>query len=152
MSCVHRWTPSERQPAFAGAVSECCDAAVVLVAGAVEHHAVDTGGPGPLGDELADALGLGGLVTVERAQVGLHGGRRHERLADEVVDDLHGDVLRGARAHEPWSLRRAGDLLATPDLAPRPRRCAVARVLVGLECDGHHLPAFPTLRRTCSPA
>src|SRR3954452_14478745 len=104
MSCLHRWTPSERQPAFAGAVSECCDAAVVLVAGAVEDHAVDTGGPGPLGDELADALGLGGLVTVQRAQLGSLGERRHERLADEVVDDLHRDVLRGAENHEPWWL------------------------------------------------
>ena len=46
----------------------------------------------------------------------------------------------------------AGDS-RTADLATQARCRADARVLAGLQCDSHrHLPAFPTLRRTCSPA
>ena len=93
------------------------------------------------------------LSPVDRADVGLHGRGGRERLADQVVDDLHGDVLRGARHDEARTLRGAADLLASADLATRARRDASRGVLASLECDRHrHLPAFPTLRRMCSPA
>src|SRR5262245_7080646 len=94
-SCV-----SEGQSALTGGVGEGRDAAVVLVAGAVEHDGVDARGLRTLGDQLADLLGLGGLVAAEGAQVGFHAGRRDQGLADEVVDDLDADVLRRPGDHE----------------------------------------------------
>src|SRR4051794_16618190 len=140
---------SEREAALAGAVGEGRDAAVVLVAGAVEDHALDARRLGPLGDELADALGLGGLVTLEAAQVGLHRAGVGQRAADTVVDHLCGDVLRGAGDHQARTLGGAGETLAPPDLATQTRGHAAPGVLALLERDGHrHLPAFPTLRRT----
>ena len=47
-------TSSELQPALAGGVGQRRDPAVVAVAAAVEHHGVDAGLLGALGDELAD--------------------------------------------------------------------------------------------------
>src|SRR4051794_12323268 len=91
---------SERQAAGASAIGESRDAAVVLVAGAVEDDPVDSSSLGALGDELADLRRLGGLVTVEATQVRLHGGRRRERLAHQVVDDLDADVLGGTGDHQ----------------------------------------------------
>src|SRR5690349_377778 len=67
------WRWSQGQPAFPSAVRDGGDATVVLVAAAVEDDGVDAGGLRALGDELADLLGLGGLVTVEGPDVGLHG-------------------------------------------------------------------------------
>src|SRR4051794_7610162 len=43
---------SERQTTLAGAVGQGCDSAVVLVAGAVEDHALHTSRLGALGHEL----------------------------------------------------------------------------------------------------
>src|SRR3954452_2212130 len=105
---------SEREAALAGAVGEGRDAAVVLVAGAVEDHTVDPGRARALRDELADLLGLGRLVTVEAAQVGLHGAGRGQGAADAVVDDLGADVLRRARDHQTRPLGGAGEALAPP--------------------------------------
>src|SRR3954453_6620860 len=144
---------SEAQAALTGAVRQGRDATVVLVAGPVEDHAVDPGRLGPLDHQLADLLGLGGLVAVEAAQVRLHGGRRRDGLAHQVVDDLDGDVLRRARHDEARTLRRTRDLLATTDLTTQARPDARRGVLVVRKRDRHgHLPAFPTLRRMCSPA
>src|SRR5690349_4023453 len=86
---------SEREAALTGAIGERSDAPVVLVAGAVEDHALDTGGLGALGDELTDLAGLDRLVAVEGAHVGLHRAGGSQGAADEVVDDLDADVLRG---------------------------------------------------------
>src|SRR3954463_5515608 len=144
---------SQREATLAGTVGQGGDPSVVLVARAVEHDALDAGRLRPLGDKLADPACLGRLVSVERAQLGLHRARRGERLADEVVDDLDAHVPRRAGDHHARPLRRTGDLLATPDLTAQTRGDPRARVLAGLECDSHrHLPAFPTLRRICSPA
>src|SRR5690606_9337956 len=66
----------------------------------------------PLGDELADPAGLGGLVAVQRAQVRLHGRRRDHGVAAGVVDDLDEDVTRGAGDHQAGTLGGADDLLA----------------------------------------
>lgn len=56
---------SQGQTAFASAISDGGDATVVLVAATVEDDGLDAGSLGALGDELADLLGLGGLVTIE---------------------------------------------------------------------------------------
>src|SRR6188472_3087505 len=107
---------SEGQAALAGAIGKGRDAAVVLVAGTVKDHAVDAGRLGALGDELTDLLGLRGLVALEAPQVRLHGGGVGEGAADQVVDDLAGDVLRGTGDHEAGTHGGAGDLLAAPHL------------------------------------
>src|SRR4029450_5609059 len=139
---------SERQAALAGAIGKGRDAAVVLVAGAVEDHAVDAGRLGALGNELADLLRLGGLVTVEGPEVLLGGGGERQRLADEVVHDLHGDVLGRTGDHQARTLGGAGNLLAATHLATQAGPDARSGVLVVRELDRHgHLPAFPTLRR-----
>src|SRR3546814_417688 len=124
---------SERQAALAGAIGKGRDTAVVLVAGAVEDHALDASCLGALGDELADLLRLGSLVAIEATQVGLHGGGRSERLADQVVDDLDADVLGGAGDDQARTLVRAADLLATTDLATQTRCDAGRGVLAVLE-------------------
>src|SRR3954471_6396951 len=143
---------SELQAALAGAVRQGRDATGVLVAGAVEDHALDTGGLGALGDELTDGLGLVGLRSVVRAQVRLEGGRRHQRLADRVVDDLGDHVLGRLGDDQTRALGGAVELLATADLALEASLDLGSGVLVVGQRDGHHLPAFPTLRRTFSPA
>src|SRR5690606_21924707 len=95
-SSVRKWSSSQRQTAFAGAVGDRSHPTVVLVAAAVEDHGVDPGGLGTLGDELADLAGLGGLVVAGGAQVGLERRGGRHGLADRVVDDLHHHVARGA--------------------------------------------------------
>src|SRR4029079_2936919 len=60
---------SEGQAALTGGVGQGRDAAVVLVAAAVEDHGLDARALRPLGHQLADPLGLGGLVAGQRAQV-----------------------------------------------------------------------------------
>src|SRR4051794_35300348 len=60
---------SEAQAAFAGAIGQGSDAAVVLVTCTVEDHGVDARALGTLRHELSDLLGLGGLVTLQRAEV-----------------------------------------------------------------------------------
>ena len=67
-------------------------------------------------------LALAVLSPSTRAQVGLHGGGRGQRLAGQVVDDLGDDVLRRPGDDQPRTLGGAGDLLADPDLATQPRR------------------------------
>src|SRR3954447_17364802 len=143
---------SEGQAALTGGIGQGRDTAVVLVAGAVEDHAVDSGGLGTFGDELADLLGLGGLVTVEAAQVGLHARRGDQRVAGEVVDDLDADVLRRPGDDQARPVRGPEELLAPTQLTLQASARAGRGVLVLGERDGHgHLPAFPTLRRTYSP-
>src|SRR5690348_3098638 len=90
MSCL----PSEGQAALAGAVRKGRDATVVLVAGTVEDDLAHARCLRPLGDELADLARLRGLVALDRAEVRLDRRRRRQGLADQVVDDLRGDVLR----------------------------------------------------------
>src|SRR4051794_38676077 len=79
-----QWWSSELQSALAGAVGHSRHASRVLVAGAVEDDRSDSGGLGAVGHELADALGLGGLVTVVAAQVGFHRRRRGDRVPLQV--------------------------------------------------------------------
>src|SRR3954470_7935649 len=58
MSVAIQGSDSELQPALAGPVGEGLDAAVIAVATPIEDAGGDAGGLGPLGEQLADALGL----------------------------------------------------------------------------------------------
>src|SRR6266536_4585551 len=147
------WWSSELQPRFAGRVGERRHPAGVCVATAVEDDMGTTGVPGRLGQLLAELLGPRGLVAVGQ----LVRGRRQQRHALTVVDQLREQVPRGPGDDQTWTLRRAGDLLAQPEVPPRPRDPASGRYAVraaGLLDDArrsHHLPVFPALRRTTSP-
>src|SRR6478735_1002834 len=140
---------SQGESALAGPVGDSCHPAVVLVAAAVEHDGGDAGSLGALGDELADLAGLGRLVTVRGTQVGLEGRRRRERLADAVVDDLGRDVPGGPGHDEAGTSGRTRDLLAKAHVTTLTGNALA--LADDLESHGY-LPAFPTLRRTFSPA
>src|SRR5690348_2938408 len=143
----------EGQASLTSGIRQRRDTTVVLVAGTVEHDGVDALLLGTRGNELADLAGLLGLVATSRPQVGLHGRRVRQRLADEVVDDLHRDVLGGAGHDQARTLGRTVDALATAHLATQTRRGAAGLDATLVQRDSHgYLPAFPTLRRTCSPA
>ena len=113
------------------------DAAVVLVARAIEDDGLDARALGPLGHQLADLLGLGGLVALGSTQVGLHGGGGDQRLAHEVVDDLHADVLGRPGHDQTRPLGRTRDLLAAPDLTLETRLRPGRGVLVLGQGDTH---------------
>src|SRR2546423_3151671 len=150
---AERKCSSQLQPCFPCAVGHRGHAAVVLVAAAVEHDRADALGLGPLGDELADFLGLGGLVAVGRAQARLHGGGRGQRHAGDVVHDLRHHVARGAGDHQARAQCRAGDLLADAQVAALDGVALLGRTLADLDCESHYFfPAFPALRRMTSPA
>src|SRR5215212_580880 len=112
---------SQGQPTLTGAVGDGGDAAVVLVAAAVEDDRVDARLAGALGDELADPAGLGGLVGLEGAQVGLHGRRRRQGAPLDVVDDLHEHVPGGPGDDQARLDGRAGQPLADPQVATAAR-------------------------------
>src|SRR5690606_14423461 len=106
---------------------------------------LDAGGLGALGDQLADLAGLGGLVALEGAQVGLERRRGGHGAALAVVDELHEHVARRPGHDQARALGGADDLLAKTRVTTRTR--------VGLRLHSHcYLPAFPALRRTTSPA
>src|SRR5215468_1826672 len=91
---------SERQAALAGGSGQRSNAAVILIAAAVEHDVLDAGGDRTLGDQLADGRGRilvrAGLELGLEALVERRGGRQGQAL--QVVDDLGIDVL--ARAED----------------------------------------------------
>ena len=97
-----------------------------------------------LGEQLADLLGLRGLVTVEGTQVCLERRGGGQRVALAVVDDLHEDVAGRAVHDEARTRLGADDALAQPGVP--------ARALRGLADGSHYFPLFPALRRTTSPA
>src|SRR3954470_3177960 len=146
---------SQAQAALTGAVGHRGHPAVVAVAAAVEDDRVDAGRAGPLRDALADLAGLRRLVAVEDAQVRLHRGGVGQGMALRVVDDLGHDVPGGTGDDEARALRRAGQALAHPQVPPLARgvRALARTAAAALDADRHFfLPAFPTLRRICSPA
>ena len=65
------------------------------------------------------------------------------------VHQLRDDVPRRTGDDETGPLRGAADVLADTLVTARPRGVLALRPLDG---DSHHLPAFPALRRTTSPA
>src|ERR1700733_11178276 len=113
--------PSELQPVLTGGVGQCGDPPAVGVAAAVEYHSVDSGGLGPLRDQLTDPHAVGFLVALHAAHVCLDRRGSGHRRAVEVVDQLHVDVPRRAVHHQPRTLRGARDLLAQPRVPSQPR-------------------------------
>src|SRR5436190_1550401 len=130
---------SDGQPAFADAVREGLDAAVVAVAAAVEDGAADAGGLRAGGERLAGLAGL--LHPAERAQLRLGPRDGGQRAPAAVVDELGGDAAVGAEHRDPRALGAADDLRAD----------AAAALEAGLWLgdDGH--ARFPTFRATYSP-
>jgi len=90
---------------------------VVLVTTTVEDNSFDAGSLGTLGDELANALGLGSLVTVECTKVSFQSGRARYGLANGVVDNLDKYVACGAVDDQARTYSRSGDALADTKLA-----------------------------------
>src|SRR5688500_4457435 len=84
----------EDQAALAGTLGEGLHAAVVLVTAPVEDRGLDAGGLGPLGEQLAGALGL--LHARERLEFGLGPVDGGERAARRVVDELGEHTAVGA--------------------------------------------------------
>src|SRR5580704_2239181 len=113
---------SQVQPAFAGAVGQRRDPAVVGVAAAVEHRRADPGLHRPLGEQRPDLLGLGRLVAVRGADLQRRG--RRQRIPGRVVDELSECVLGRAGDDQPRSRRAALDLLAHAQVAALKRRNA----------------------------
>src|SRR5215218_5745848 len=127
------------QAALAGAVREGRDAAVVLVAAAVEHGGLDAGGLRTLGQQLAGLRGL--LHRLERAQVGLGPVDRGDRATGVVVDELGEDAAVGAVDADARALGRAAHLGAD---------AAAALEAPGGGVDSRHA-RLPTFRATYSP-
>src|SRR5205085_3707104 len=127
------------QAALTGAICQGLDAAVVLVAAAVEHRGVDAGRLGALGEPLAGGVGL--LERLEAAQVTLGPGDGGQRAAGVVVDELGEDAPVGAEHGDARTLGRAVDL--GPD-APAPLQAPR-----GCGRDAH--ARLPTFRATYSP-
>src|SRR5439155_19962145 len=134
------WVPLDGQSALADALGEGLDAAVVLVAAAVEHGALDAGRLGALGEQLA---GLGGLLQrLEALEVGLGVGDGGQRMAALVVDELREDTTIGPEHADARARRGADDL--------RPHAAAALEALRRLREDRH--ARFPTFRATYSPS
>src|SRR5688572_7080505 len=143
---------SQCQPCLSGPVGDRGHPAVVAVATAVEDDRLDAGVLGPLADELADLACLGRLVAVVAAQVGLHRRRGGESAPLDVVDDLHEDVPARASDDQARARRRTADLLADSQMPPGTGDVLVATADLDRDAGlAHHLPAFPALRRMCSP-
>src|ERR1700754_1110632 len=152
--------PSELQTPLTGGVGQSGDATVVVVAAPVEDHGGDAGLASAGGHELADLDCVSLLVAVQRPDVGLERRGSGQRAARDVVDDLHDDVARAAVYREARAFGATEHLLPQPGVAAGTRDAALARHLrcralpgVGGNRLSHaHLPVFPTLRRTFSPA
>ena len=110
--------------------------------------------PVTLGAQGTDGAGLVRLGGLGLAQVRLHGRGRREGLAEAVVDDLDEDVARRAGDHQTGTLGGADDTATDAQMATAAHAQLAAAVALGvLECVTHdHLPAFPALRTTVSPA
>src|SRR3954451_2163422 len=131
-AAINAFLTLEGQAALAGALGQGLDAAVVLVAAAVEDGRLHAGGLRALGQQHAGAAGL--VHARQGLEVGLRPRDRRERAAVDIVDELGGDAPVGAEHGDPRPLRRAGDLRAHPAAAPQ----ALGR----LGRDGH--ARFPT--------
>ena len=98
-----------------------------------------------LGDELADLAGLGGLVALEGAQVGLHAAGRRERLADEVVDDL---IVYRLAENEYMVVANASNAQVVLDALTGALTEAAGRALAGGRQSAPCWPCCAARRRT----
>ena len=98
---------------------------MVLEARTVEHHLPDAGGPGALGDELADALGAVRLGAGRPLEAALQRGGGGEGAAGGVVDDLGVDVVEAAEDRQAGTRGRAREAEAEALVALGARRGAV---------------------------
>src|SRR2546423_764084 len=112
----------ELQTRLAGGVREGLDAAVIEEAAPVEHGRSHARRLRTLRDRPADG-GCGGHVLAARLQ--LRRGRRCQRPAGSVVDQLRVQVVQAAVDAEPRPLGRAGDLDPHPAVPPPPRGLAI---------------------------
>src|SRR3954447_4773507 len=132
--------PLDGQPALADALGEGLDAAVVLVAAAIEHGALDAGGLGALGEQLAGLRGL--LQRLEALEIGLGVGDGGQRVAALVVDELGEDAPVGPEDADARARGGPDDL--------RAHAAAALEALRRLREDRH--ARFPTFRATYSPS
>src|SRR5439155_21758546 len=127
----------EVETGFAGGIGERLDPPVVPEPGSIEDDALDTGGPGPLGDQAADDRRLFDLGLLGAAELLLDRRRRRERLARAVVDDLRVDVDVAAEHRE--ARPRPGSLHAEADPVVALASCGAAAG------DLRHRPSFNPL-------
>src|SRR5207237_9567347 len=136
-------------------LAEGGDAAVVAEPAAVEDHAGDAGGLGPVSDELARRLGGvdGGRRAVAQALVRRGGGG--QGATGRVVDELGVDVPVGPEHGQPRPLGGTADLLPDPAMPLGPRLCATDthRFLPWFSggSSGGGAPRVPTSSRPCRP-
>src|SRR6476660_1459002 len=107
--------PSDGQPGLAGGFGEGLDAAVVAVAAAVEHRALDAGGLGALGQLRADLLRL--LHAGKGLDVVLRPRRGGQGVAAIVVDQLGADAAVGPEHGDARPVRASADLGAHAPVA-----------------------------------
>src|SRR3954453_6532403 len=129
----------EDQAALAGALGQGLDAAVELIAAAVEHRGLHARGLRALGQQLAGGRGL--LHRLQRAQVALGPLDGGERAPGVVVDELGEHAGVGPEHGDPRPLGRAAHLGA--DAA------AALEALRGRGENGH--ARLPTFLATYSP-
>src|SRR4051794_25627545 len=130
----------EEEPGLASPVGQRLDAAVVLVAAAVEHRGVDAGRLGPLGEQRAGAARL--VHRLEVAEIGLGPRDGGDRAARVVVDQLREDAAVGAAHGDARTLGRALHL--------RPHAAATPQADRFLRMRAH--ARLPTFRATNSPS
>src|SRR5215203_3434954 len=111
---------SEAQSALAGGVGQRLDAAVIEIAGAVEHDARHAGCARALGDQAPDLLrGVDVAAALQLVPHVLFEGRGgRQRRTALIVDDLRVDLLRRAEHRKPrTAVRRLTDRTPNPRLA-----------------------------------
>src|SRR6266850_1302517 len=147
LASATRFSPAPLKGEAAGArgIRQRLHPAVILVATAIEHDALDAGRLGSVGQQRADRLGgshiAAGLVLLEERLAAAV--RRQHRAPRVVVDELRVDVAEAPEHRQPRSRRRAAQI-APQAIVPLVARAAPVP-------GDHFAPAFlPTLRRTYS--
>src|SRR5215469_1722611 len=136
---------SELQPRLSGRVGKRLYAAMILVAAAVKHYALYARGLCALGDNLAHDLRRRDIspafnllldVRVERARCG-------HRMALDVIDHLHADMLDRTKHAKPRTPLRTRQRLAHP-----PMNALAVRIARKLPCwHNSHRSSPPVLSR-----
>src|SRR5690606_14112824 len=117
---LHSSSALEVEAGLAGGIGQGLDAAVVLIAAAVEDHLGHAGVEGALRHQLTDDLGLLGLrlpaISLGPALLSRRGGG--QGMAGHIVDHLGVDMLVRAEDVQPRALRGAGDALPQAVMPP----------------------------------